>query len=229
MKIEDRGLLSADEVIAYIMEAYRAKRGLSIVRLGDGEALTLAQDIVLPSKEVAERGFLAYAGVMVPDLKARDELAAAVKRADVVGVAMNELPDFTPLLNQVFEAHLINPEKMTLTNACINYFLLEKDRLKHFLMTEPRPRVLLIGNVMQFLLPILKRNQIPVAGLIRPVRGVKDWERVADLAVRHRFDVALVSAGIGAVMICERIARETGKIALDFGHAANEVGKRKFL
>lgn len=229
MRIEDKALLSADEVISLMAEAYQYKQGLSIVRLGDGEALALAQEIVLPCDEVAKRKFLPYAGLMVPDLKARDELAEAVKSADIVGVAMNHLSDFTPLLNQAFLAHKVKLEEMTLTNACINYFLVEENRLKNLLMKEPKPRILLVGNVMQFLLPILQRNRIPVAGLIRPVKGVKDWQRVSDLATRYKFDIALVSAGIAAVMICQRIAEETGKIALDFGHAANEIGKRKYF
>lgn len=227
-KFDNNSLLTPDAVMEHITGAYRGGRGLSVVRLGDGEALALAQDLVMPWEEVGKREFLQYAGLKVPNLKARDELAASIKKANIVGVAINPLPDFTPLLEKGFQAHGIEAEKMLLTNACINYFLLENNRLRNFLCQEPKPRVLLVGNVMQFLLPIFKREKIIVAGMIRPVNGVKDWERVAKLSRQYRFDIALVSAGIAAVMISQSIA-ESGKIAIDFGHAANEIGKRRYF
>ncbi len=229
MEIVEQKLLSPNEVMEKIEEAYIKKQKLSVVRLGDGEALTLAQSIVMPFSEIQKREFLPYAGLQVPNLKARDELLEAIKKADIVGVAMNELEDFTPLLNKCFHAHKIDVEEMTLTNACINYFLLENDMLKNFLLKNPNIRVLLVGNATPYLLPIFNRVNIKVAGLIKPVKGVKDWQRVTQLAGKYRFDIALVSAGIAAVMICEEIAKKTNKIAIDFGHATNLIGIRKYL
>jgi len=229
MRIEEAHLMTANEVMGRIVDAYKNGKKLSIVRLGDGEALTLAQEIVLPIEEVKKREFLSYAGLQVPDLKARNEVVEAIKRADIVGVALNDTPDFTPLLNKSFEAHQIKLDELSLTNACINYFILEGDRLKNFLLQNPKIRVLLIGNATPFLLPIFKELKITVAGMICPVKGLKDWRRVAKMTRRYRFDIALVSAGIAAVPLCPEIAETTGKIAIDFGHAANVIGIRKNL
>ncbi|AOY76992.1 GT-D fold domain-containing glycosyltransferase [Clostridium formicaceticum] len=229
--IKEESLLSADEVIEKMYTAYRNKQGLSIVRLGDGEALALAQEVVLRCDEIKKRKWLPYAGLTVPDLKARDELVASVKKADIVGVAMNELPDFTPLLIKVFEAHQINTNQKVLTNACINYFLMEKQRLKKFLLQSPKPRVFLIGNKVDRLVPYLTREGIRVVGLLRAVRGLKDCSKIVKLTslYRNRFDIVLVSAGIPAVIISERIAKEYSTITLDFGHAADLIIKRKYF
>ncbi|AKL95230.1 hypothetical protein CACET_c17820 [Clostridium aceticum] len=229
--IKEESLLSADEVTEKMYTAYRKKQGLSIVRLGDGEALALAQEVVLSCDEIKKRKWLPYAGLTVPDLKSRDELAASVKRADIVGVAMNQLPDFTPLLLKGFEAHHIDIKQMTLTNACINYFLMENQRFKKFLLQNPKPRVFLIGNKVDRLLPFLTKEGVRVVGLLKAVRGLKDCSKIVKLTslYRDRFDVVLVSAGIPAVIISERIAKEYNVIALDFGHAADLIIKRKYF
>lgn len=221
----EKRLISPDEIINRISQAYKLKKKLSLVRLGDGEALALAQDLVLPCSEVRKRNFLPYAGLVVPNLKARDEVAESVKKASIVGVAMNNLPDFTPLLMSALEAHNININNLQLTNACINYFLLEKDRLKKFLLKEPRPRVLLIGNKTDKLATIMRKSEVRVIAAIKPVMGVRDWRRVMKTVAQYKFDIALVSAGIAAVMISEKIANHMNKIAIDFGHVANVIIK----
>jgi hypothetical protein len=39
----------------------------------------------------------------------------------------------------------------------------------------------------------------------------------------HSFDIALVAAGIPAVILCYRIAGELGRVAIDFGHLADKL------
>ncbi len=221
----EKRLITPDDIIARMSDAYKLKKKLSIVRLGDGEALALAQDLVLPCKEIRKRNFLPYAGLVVPNLKARDELAESVRRASIVGVAINSTPDFTPLLKKALAAHRIDINKLQLTNACINYFLLENNRLKQLLLKEPKPRVLLVGNKTDKLAGIMRKSEIRVIAAIKPVMGVRDWRRVMKIITQYKFDIALVSAGIAAVMLSEKIANHMNKISLDFGHAANEIIK----
>jgi len=225
--LREEKLLTPNEVIERINLAFNRGKGLSLIRLGDGEALALAQEAVLPWEEIQKRSFLPYAGLRRPNLQARDQLVQCIKAADIVGVAMNELPDFTPLLEKVFEAHGLLPGEMTLTNACINYFLMENALLKHFLTMERKPRVLLIGNPMPRLKPIMIREGVQITGTIWPVMGLGDWPRIVQEARKYPFDVALVSGGIAAVCICHGIARDLGKIGIDFGHVANEIINKK--
>lgn len=52
-------------------------------------------------------------------------------------------------------------------------------------------------------------------------------ERVISEAHSAAFDIALVSAGIAAVIIVQRIASELGKVAVDFGHLADSLAAGK--
>jgi hypothetical protein len=109
---------SVDEIAPQILRALRDKRGFSVIRLGDAEILTLAQDTVFPTRvnvpvwgdlmaelchdpslgkgdnnEVVRwRDMMYMSGIHYPDLDARDLLAQALKTADVVGIPVNNRP-----------------------------------------------------------------------------------------------------------------------------------------
>ena len=109
---------SVDEIAPQILRALRDKRGFSVIRLGDAEILTLAQDTVFTTRvnvpvwgdlmaelchdpalgkgdnnEVVRwRDMMYMSGIHYPDLDARDLLAQAVKTADVVGIPVRNRP-----------------------------------------------------------------------------------------------------------------------------------------
>ncbi|MOA43105.1 hypothetical protein D3C78_1652250 [compost metagenome] len=60
-----------------------------------------------------------------------------------------------------------------------------------------------------------------IVAAIAPVQGVGDIDRIMEQVVQLDFDIALAAAGIAAVVLCTRIAREKGKVALDLGHLAD--------
>jgi hypothetical protein len=215
-------ILEVKEVHGYINRAFVEKKKLALVRLGDGEALTLAQHKVLPYEDVIKNSFLRYAGVRIPDIKGRDALACSIKKSDIVGIPLNTMPNFLPLLLKAFKAHHIDPLSLNLTNACINYFLHDSVRLKQIVL-EGSPSVIIIGNKGKELARILRENGVIVSSFIAPVNGLRDVDRVVKIAGRHRFDIALVAAGVAAVVICERIASSMNRIALDIGHVADKI------
>lgn len=217
-------LLPAVDVAQSMAAALRDRRPLSVVRLGDGEALTLAQEILLPIPEVRRRGeFLPYAGVHPPDLAARDRLAAAVRSADIIGLTTAEHPDYGPLLLEALAAHGIDPATRVCTDAVVNYTLHEGGHLTRLLLSLPRPRVLVAGNLGQRLSVALKSAGVEVVATVTPVRGCADVDRVIKEIALHSFDIGLVPAGIAAVIICAEAAHEFGKVMLDFGHLADEI------
>lgn len=217
-------LLSAAEVAQRMAAALRDRRPLSVVRLGDGEALTLAQEIVLPIPEVRRRGeFLPYAGVRPPDIAARDRLAAAVRSADIIGLTTAAHPDYGPLLLEALAAHGIDPGLHTCTDAVVNYTLHAGGHLRRLLLSLPRPRVLVAGNLAQGLSVALRSAGAEVVATITPVRGCTDTDRVLGEIARHSFDIGLVPAGIAAVIICAEAAHKFGKVMLDFGHLSDEI------
>lgn len=216
-------LSSPHEMAGHIVAALDAQRPLSVVRLGDGELLTLAADTVLPGQEVQELApFLPYAGVpcSTPDIRAM--LAEAIQAADWVGVPISRAPTFQGLLFPVFRHFGIDWSRLKLTSSTINYSLHQSGLMLPVLQGR---RVLLIGSQAAELGALLHNRGIHVTGIIGSVAGVMDIPRVMQLTAEHAFDIALVAAGIPAVILCRRIAGELGKVALDFGHLADKLVK----
>ncbi|MDQ0724562.1 hypothetical protein QF049_005823 [Paenibacillus sp. W4I10] len=214
-------LSSPHEMAGHIMAALDAQRPLSVVRLGDGELLTLAADTVLPGQEVQELApFLPYAGVpcSTPDIRAM--LAEAIQAADWVGVPISRAPTFQGLLFPVLRHFGIDWSQLKLTSSTINYSLHQSGLVLPLLQGR---RVLLIGSQAPELAALLHNRGIHVTGIIGSVAGVMDIPRVMQQTAEHAFDIALVAAGIPAVILCRRIAGELGKVALDFGHLADKL------
>lgn len=214
-------LLDPDQVAGRIQEALQAGTPLNLVRLGDGELLALAQERVLSIDEVRRAGqFLPYAGLEPGDLEARDRLAAAVRRASIVGIPKLRKKYFQNLAFPVLAAHQIDYRQLTLTDSLMNYYLYHSGHMSR--LTEGRS-VLTVGNLARELAEVLRQNGVEVAGAVAPVRGVQDVDRVMAECRRFRFDLALVSAGIAAVLITDGIAHQLGKVAIDFGHLADAM------
>jgi len=221
-------LLGVESVYTELDAAVRERRPYSFIRLGDGELMTLAQEVVIPVSTVrASSPFLPYAGIVVPNLQAREEIASAVRSASLVGVPVSRKPQFQPLLFQTLRAHGIPCAALKLTTSTMNYALHEHGYLMPLLAGR---RLLVVGNVAGELAQVLQQKGMMIAGVVSPVRGYSDVDRVVAEAISYDFDIALVSAGIPAVPIVVRIVRSTGKVAMDFGHSADRIaGVRTIL
>lgn len=214
-------LLHPDDVFSEIHAALQSKQPLSLVRLGDGELLALSHDKVLSSNLVRREGpFLGYSGIQIPDHKYRDQLAESIRHATIVGVPMSRTPNYHGLLLPAFRAHGLYLSQMRLTSSTVNYMLSLHGYLQRLLQDK---QILIVGNVATELAEVLRQRGLTVSGVIQPVRGVQDIPRVIKEAGQHHYDVALVAAGIPAVILAERIATQYGKVALDIGHLANKI------
>jgi hypothetical protein len=221
MKPKFHPIMGTAEVVSLILGAMDNGTALSVVRLGDGELLTMAQDILISTDRVrAEGPFLEYAGVHIPDLELRNQLVEAVSGASVVGIPLLRLPNYQPLAFSVFRAYGLNYREMKITHSTINYSIYLEHCLSRIVIGR---RVLLIGNKAGPLADIFSANGISVVGFISPVRGAHDIPRVMMEVAALDFDIAFVSAGVPAVVIVHRIASEMGKVALDFGHLADSM------
>ncbi len=214
-------LLGAESVYAELDGALRERRPYAFIRLGDGELMTLAQEVVIPVSAVrASSPFLPYAGIVVPNLQARDEIARCVRLASLVGVPLSRKPQFQPLLFKTLRAHGIPCADLKLTTSTMNYALHEQGYLMPLLAGR---KVLVVGNVAGELARALQLQGILIAGVVSPVRGYSDVDRAVSEAMMYDFDIALVSAGIPAVPIVVRLVQSTGKVAIDFGHSADRI------
>lgn len=206
-----------------MMDAMDTSQPYALVRLGDGELLALAHDLVLDTESIRrEAPFVANAGIDLPDHAARGALADAVRRANVVGVPTSRRPHFQPLLQPALARLGIDYRQLRLTDSTINYSLYQTGLLPRLL--EGR-RVLAVGNEAPGMAERLQAMGVTVTGVIAPVNGFPDIDRVIGEASGSAFDIALVSAGIPAVVIAARIATELGKAALDFGHMADQIAR----
>ncbi len=214
-------LLSSVEVALSLHQAMNTGQRCSVVRLGDGELLTLAHDTIISTAEATRRGpFLLYAGVELPAPDIRNALADALRKADIVGVPESRHPSFQALLFPVLSYYGLTPAGLRLTSSTVNYRLVEEGHLLPLLQGR---KVLLIGNKAEGLAGILAASGICISGIVSPVIGARAAEQVVQMASGYAFDIALVSAGIAAVLICSELSARLGKVALDFGHMANKL------
>lgn len=214
-------LISPTQVYHQIKTAIEQHRPFSLVRLGDGELLTLAHNTVISIDEAKRRGaFLPYAGVQLPDAEASAMLIEAIKVADYIGIPESRHPSYQGLLFPVLKQAQLDYRKLKLTTSTINYALNEQGFLHPLLSSSS---LLLIGNQVEGLSHILTRQGYRIAGLITPVNGTQDIASVVEQASQIEFDLAFVSAGVAAVGICTQIASRMGKVALDMGHMANKL------
>lgn len=219
-------LLPAQEVMVSVLTALQQRRGFSVLRLGDGELLTLAQQTVLKDAEVRAAGghFLSYAGVHLPDYGARDQLVQAVLQTDGVGVPTHRGSTFQLLFLQLARFYGWPLEKMSFASSLINYALDESTSLYQQLFQNWR--VVLIGNRMAELAKQFRAAGVHSIASSVPVAGVAAIETVMNQLSTVDYDVALVSAGVAGSILCSRI-RGTGKVALDFGHLADQLLREK--
>lgn len=214
-------LLTPEELGKDILHALETKEPFSLVRLGDGELLTMAQQGVMSDDEIRQEGaFLDYAGVSIPDLETKNRLLNAVKQATVVGIPKLREKNYQPLAMSVFKANGIDYRELRLTDSLINYYLYQEGFLSRILHGR---KIIVIGNTAPTLAQILTNNGLQVTGVVSPVHGVKDVDRIINEAARCTFDIALVPAGIASVIICEQIASRYGKVTIDFGHLADAL------
>lgn len=216
-------LIAPLTVYIEMQQALEQRTPLSVVRLGDGELLALAHDKVLSSNLVRKEGpFLGYAGIDVPDHEYREQLAESVRKATFVGVPTSRMPNFQGLLYPTLRAYGMQTRQMRLTCSIVNYLLAQQG---HLLQLMQGRRVLIVGNSGLELAEVLSQRGIAVAGVITPVMGVRDVPRILREVSRHDYDLALIAAGIPAVILSQRIAEQFGKVALDFGHLANKIAR----
>jgi hypothetical protein len=202
------------------------KKPFSLVRIGDGENICLAQRTVWPIKRVVKEPWAIIAkrggkGVTLPNLGLRDRMVAGIRRANVVGTLgagdkLIRAPRYLkrPLTNAVFAYFRLSP-RLT-CDACINRY---SARDKDFWKLLRGRRILLISKHAKYMKKILgQRRGMRVVGTI-PFSHYNQIGRTLERvgAIRNSFDLALISAGVNAVILAPGIARSTGKVALDFG------------
>ena len=210
-------LKTPHEVKNQIWHAMKEKKGLSVIRLGDGELLALAHDVLVPSDVINKSGKLKYAlgGFTVPDIEKRNELTRNLSEADIIGIPAARYPTYQRLFNRLAKSLKLPLKKMNITDSRINYLMNDGFTIYHDLLSKYR--ILLIGNRAKDGMQYFKNlGYKSIVGTV-PVPNIYEVPKVLEEINQYEFDAAFVSAGIPANLICVDIAKR-GKVAIDFGH-----------
>mgnify|MGYP001049810524 FL=1 len=225
--------LEIDGVLDQLEAAIREQRPFSLVRVGDGENIVMSQETVWTTEQVLQERWAIKAnrgqkGLRLPNLQLRDEVAASLQRASLVGVLpLGDLtikaPDYLkrPLTDMLFAHYGISPALTC--HACVNRELVQMPRFWEMLAGR---RVLLVTREIEELRAALVQE--PYHLNIAAALPFDSWDQMAETLQwielnQHSFDVALFSCGVNAVVLAERTAALAGKVAIDFGKANNII------
>lgn len=226
----DRHFEGVSAVAKSIQESLERESGFAFVRLGSGEALTLNAG-THPVKAFA----LDYSGVDSEPEALRIRLRRAIIDADVVGLTPNrEAFHCAPLLERLFEELFIFPERTC--SAFLNWEILGVDRetgeKRASDQLSPLLRDKKVAVVGRIAARIGQNSEWPIGTLVHTdtCEGFSDVERVLSglSAKAGEIDVVLAAAGVPAVELCSRAARELNLVALDMGHALNWILDHSF-
>jgi hypothetical protein len=218
--------LTREQTYAKIQYALDHKQPFSLVRIGDGENICLAQSSVWSIKRVLMEPWAVKTnhgkkGVTLPNLLLRNHMVAEIRRATVVGVltpddSLIRAPRYLkrPLTNAIFAHFRLSPSFRC--SACINRYAPQD---KSFWKLLKGRRILIISKHAKDMKEILERKHgVKVVGTI-PFSHYNQIDRTLTRvrAMKNSFDLVFLSTGVNAVILAPRIARMTGKVALDFG------------
>lgn len=202
-KLMGEDFIGPTKLFTEAQQAIKSKKGYYAVRVGDGE------NAVLDLKNLSE----GYCGIKSPNPQARDDLIAAIKDANAVGVFACDT-----WTEELFDRHQILPKAIfyAFDNLCWG-------DIKPFVQILAHCKILLIGRPMPRFAELLKNElNTQVAG-IKVINSYHEIQDIMDWAKNIDFDMAVISAGANAVILASRIAKELGKVAVDFGHTADHI------
>ncbi len=204
-------------IVNQIADALAGHKPYSMVRIGDGENIVMAQEKVLSlewiSSHVGWSHSAGYCGAALPNLELRDRMVKAVKQADMVGVFAGD-----DLTQRIFSAYDIKPRSI-----CYAFDNLYMPMYKPFVELIRRYPPLLVGNPAErFAAYLHAKLGIIVPGTVA-INGYNELDTCIKQMAAIPHEWSLVSAGCNALVIADTMAYEYGKVSIDFGHAPDNV------
>jgi hypothetical protein len=223
-------ILNSGQLMDKILDALDRKLPCPVVSLGASETFVLAQESVLSVRkimrhaeaQVANRGAQRgqeHRGVRFPNLKARDTLAEALRKIDIVGFNLTIRDHNSGLLTeQVLEHYGLWP-KYTF-EAYIRRVIMFSQQEKFERMLQGRNILIVAGYADEVAAAMDKRLkdklELRIAGAVK-IHEFEEIPRVIREMHRIQFDLALLAAGLNAIILAAHIAEEHGKVSFDLG------------
>lgn len=203
-----------DDYVNDMIKAIKEKRGYSWVRIGDGELVFFQQEYIKPIKEILKSVGWShntnYCGAKIPNIELRNRMIESARNADLVGVFQGDPP-----MLEIFEKIQIKPK--SICYAFDNVFLPMNAYFVNNILLKNR--LFIVGmnssTYRQKFEEILGANVVGTA----TIQNYDEIEQCMDKMCQYDYDVALVSAGVNANVICYEMSKKLNRVFLDMGHA----------
>lgn len=224
----DHRLLSELEVLKRMKKALELKKPFSLIRVGDGENIILAQGKFMTKDEVLNSYWVKQSesgkgkGVTLPSLKLRDQTISLIPKADVVGICRINNDEVSvcdkykrELTNKIFDFYHLNPP-----NLC--HVFVNRKMVSHRLFWEliQQYRTLLVSKWAKRYAEIILKQYAKISPNIVGCIDFTHYDQIPDTlnqVGKYQFDLALISAGVNSLILAPQIAQLYGKVAVDFG------------
>lgn len=223
-------ILGSAQLMDIILDALKRREPLPVVSLGATESFVLAQNTVLSMSEimshaesrVANRGIKRgqmHRGIRFPNLRARDELVIALRNIDIVGYNLTLLTKDEGLLtHKVWDYYGLWP-KYTF-ESYIRRVIMLSQKQKFEEMLHQRKVLVICGYAGEVARALHARYGnwlgVKVVGAI-PIFEFEELPQVIRQIRLYDFDLALIAAGLNAIILASHIAKVYGKVAFDLG------------
>lgn len=202
------------DYLSSLVTTIKKKESYSWIRIGDGEIVFLEQEIIRPVQDILKSvGWSrnnTYCGATVPNLELRDRLIEAVKHSNMIGIFQED----QPTLN-IFQKLNIAPT--VICNAFDNVYLPMNAYFVNNILLKNR--LLLVGkDSTSYAKKFKEILNVDVVGTVS-INGYEEVEKCMNEMAKYDYDVALVSAGVNAKIICYEMSTRFNRVYLDMGHA----------
>jgi hypothetical protein len=207
-------MLLTHQVLKLIDLAIFQKKGFSLARFGIGEITYLTNKASTVLIQQFEH-YKSYAGITCSPEEIRRQLIQALKMTDIAGLIPTSRLDFWgETTKQVLQDLQFMP-----TKVCCAWVMHDSVGEGMFWEWIRDKKLVLVGRRSEHAKTLFQRQGVQVVDTIN-LEGYKDLDKAQNYLVQSAdWEIALISAGIPATILAPGIAKITGKVAIDFGHA----------
>ncbi len=229
-------ILNSGELMTKILHALEQHLPCSVVSLGATETFVLAQETVLTQRQIMTHAEAKVAnlgirrghqhrGIRFPNLTARDALAKALREADILGRnLLINTPDSGQITKRVMKYHKIEPQYIF--EAYIRRVIMfsQKQKFEHMLKGR---KILIICGYADEVAAAMNKNlkkllNFEIVGAIK-IHEFEEIPRAKKEIDLLDFDLALLAAGLNAIILAAYIAKFKGKVAFDLGQGMESL------
>lgn len=225
-------ILSSGQLMNRIIRSLNRKSPLSVISIGSTESFVMAQYHILSEeefmnhREAKRTNRSGRRGFKFPNATLRDQMIRAAKQADIVGYNIAHRVENAGLMTErVFKKYHIRP-KVTYDSLIRRVIMFsQKKKFKEMLRNR---RIVLIGNIATETKRSLNRRwkeklNFKIVKSIN-MKSFDEMDKVKKMLDEvGDYDLALIAAGVNAVILAPYIARKHGKVAFDLGQGMGSL------